>query len=62
MKKTKKIKNKFVRRILRTIANWDTCPPEYKKDWSAVIFNWAVIFVICFIGMMSFAFLMIQFM
>lgn len=61
MKKHKKIKNKFIRRILRTIANWDTCPPAYKKDWSAVIFNWAVTFVICCIGMLCFAFLMIKF-
>jgi len=61
MKKNKKIKNKFIRRILRTIANWDTCPPAYKKDWSTVIFNWAVTFVVCYIVMLCFAFLMIKF-
>jgi hypothetical protein len=62
MKKTKKIKNKFIRRILRTIANWDNCPKDYKRNWSAVIFNWAVTFVVCYIVMMCFAFLMIKFM
>jgi hypothetical protein len=61
MKKNKKIKNKFIRRVLRTIANWDTCPPAYKKDWSAIIFNWAVTFVVCYIVMLCFAFMMIKF-
>ena len=62
MKKTKKIKNKFIRRILRTIANWDNCPKDYKRDWSAIIFNWAINCVVCYIAMMCFVFLMIKFM
>ena len=60
MKKTKKIKNKFIRRILRTIANWDNCPKDYKRNWSAMFFNWAIAFVVCYIVMMCFAFLMIK--
>jgi hypothetical protein len=62
MKKNKKIKNKFIRRILRTIANWDNCPKDYKRNWSAMFFNWAIAFVVCYTVMMCFAFLMIKFM
>lgn len=46
MKKTKKIKNKFIRRILRTIANWDNCPKDCKRNWSADLFNYAMYFAI----------------
>ena len=30
----KKIKNKAVRKVLRTIANWDNCPLEYRRNWN----------------------------
>lgn len=30
----KRIKNKAVRKILRTIANWDNCPLEYRRNWN----------------------------
>lgn len=30
----KRIKNKAVRRVLRTIANWDNCPLEYRRNWN----------------------------
>ena len=30
----KKIKNKAVRKVLRTIANWDNCPLEYRRKWN----------------------------
>ena len=30
----KRIKNKAVRKVLRTIANWDNCPLEYRRNWN----------------------------
>lgn len=30
----KRIKNKAIRKILRTIANWDNCPLEYRRNWN----------------------------
>lgn len=50
-----KIKNKLVRRILRNIYHWDTCPTEYQKDFSTLIFNTIMRASFCFmliIGMM----------
>lgn len=31
----KKIRNKAVRRVLRTIANWDNCPVDCRRNWQA---------------------------
>ena len=56
MKKTKKIKNKFIRRVLRTIANWDNCPTDCKRNWSADLFNGALCFVGGYVVLMVFAF------
>lgn len=30
----KRIKNRAVRRILRQIANWDTCPKDYRRNFT----------------------------
>ena len=62
MKKTKKIKNKFVRRILRTIANWDNCPKDCKRNWSADLFNCAMCFAVGYIVLLVFSFFVLKFM
>lgn len=31
----KRIKNKTVRKALRTIANWDNCPMDYRRNWNS---------------------------
>lgn len=31
----KRIKNKAVRKALRTIANWDNCPMDYRRNWNS---------------------------
>ncbi len=62
MKKTKKIKNKFARRVLRTIANWDNCPKDCKRNWSADLFNYAMYIAIGYIALLVFSFLMLKLM
>ena len=62
MKKTKKIKNKFARRILRTIANWDNCPTDCKRNWSADLFNYAMYIAIGYIVLLAFSFLVLKLM
>lgn len=50
-----KIKNKLVRRILRNIYHWDTCPVEYQKDFSVLVFNTIMRAAICFMLIISMA-------
>lgn len=58
----KKIKNKFARRILRTIANWDNCPKDCKRNWSADLFNYAMYIVIGYIVLFAFSFIVLKLM
>lgn len=62
MKKTKKIKNKFVRRILRTIANWDNCPTDCKRNWSADLFTYAMCIAISYIVLLVFSLFVLKLM
>ena len=53
----KRIKNKAVRKILRTIANWDNCPLEYRRNWNdyfpAIVAGIALsVFGILFFGLL----------
>lgn len=58
----KKIKNKFVRRILRTIANWDNCPKDCKRNWSADLFSYAMCIAIGYIVLLVFSFIVLKLM
>lgn len=61
MKKTKKIKNRTIRRILRTIANWDNCPTDCKRNWSADLLNYAMCICIGFVAVLLFSAFVILF-
>ena len=58
----KKIKNRTIRRILRTIANWDNCPTDCKRNWSADLFNYAMYFAVGYIVLLVFSFFVLKFM
>ena len=45
----KRIKNKTARKVLRTIANWDNCPADYRRNWSADLLKYAMCVAIGFI-------------
>lgn len=51
-----KIRNRQVRRILRQIYHWDTCPMDYRKDFTAVIFNSIMRAALCVIIIICMAF------
>ena len=55
----KKIKNRTVRKVLRTIANWDTCPVDYKRDFVGEFLQAMVYAIIAFGGMGLFSILFI---
>lgn len=61
MKKTKKIKNRTIRRILRTIANWDNCPKDCKRNWSADLSNYVMCICIGFVAVLVFSIFVILF-
>lgn len=51
----KKIKNRTIRRVLRTIANWDNCPTDCKRNWSADLSNYAMCIGIGFASVLIFS-------
>lgn len=55
----KRIKNKAVRKVLRTIANWDNCPTDYKRNWSADLLKYAMCITMGFITITIFCFFVI---
>lgn len=55
----KRIKNKAVRKVLRTIANWDNCPTDYKRNWSADLLKYAMCIAMGFITITVFCFFVI---
>lgn len=34
MTKKRRIKNKFIRKVLRQIENWDKCPANYRRNFA----------------------------
>lgn len=55
----KRIKNKAVRKVLRIIANWDNCPTDYKKNWSADLLKYTICIALGFMTITIFCFFVI---
>lgn len=58
----KKIKNKAVRKVLRTIANWDNCPLEYRRNWNDYFTAIGAGIALSVFGIMFFGLLFVLFM
>ena len=53
----KRIKNKAVRKVLRTIANWDNCPIDCRRNWNSYFATSGVglllgLFGVAFLGLL----------
>ena len=58
----KRIKNKAVRKALRTIANWDNCPVDCRRDWNSYFATIGAGLALGLLGVTFFSLLAVVFM
>ena len=58
----KRIKNKAVRKVLRTIANWDNCPMDYRRNWNGYFATIGAGLTLGLLGVAFFSLLAVVFM
>ena len=58
----KRIKNKAVRKVLRTIANWDNCPMDYRRNWNGYFATIAAGLLLGLFGVVFLGLLVVLFM